>query len=860
MARVSGHRRPGPGQAGLAPGHGAASGAGRAHDRPVLFSSAVVAGGVRHGLPSGVRGPVPGLCRAQGPGRFRALLRGPAPEAYGRTGHLAAGGVQSRPVAGHRLRPGQACPGGTALRGQTRREPPMTRISTLITNHNHARHLERAVESALAQTVPPHEVILVDDGSTDGSRDRIDVLAARHPGRLRPIFQDNAGQGAALEAAFAASSGEVILLLDSDDAWDPQKTAAVLPRLEGAGFVQHNLRQGDRPYRSFLIMSEHLRYMRTFGLFDFFVPTSGLCFRREVLQEVFPLPASPLLSICADAYITRMALFFSELATVVEPLGTYLIHDANHWHGVKHRFPARVAEIVELVNQTLADRGMERIPLERNWRLHGPRAVHTEQSLDALRAMRAETRQALPATVLEGSLHLSQGRHPEALRAFERAIAMDAAISGPESAVPEDIRLLLRVADGGEAAPHVGLSPEAAAAAWYDMAVCLVRLGRYEKALDAFAEVLRHAPHRLEIHLNRSDSLRYLGRFAEALAETDVAWAKDPTFPGIAETRDKVRRAMAGTGPKGPPGDPGNGPRGLNIQLQTTSRCNGACIICPYLDSWHKKHPGEMTDEVFDRILGELAGLTLGKVCVYFENEPLMDPRIFRRMERIRKELRFTLLEISTNASLLTPDRAEALADALQGIDHAVWVSFHGVDKRTYEGIMGLDFERGLAHVRNLARVADRRGLKMTIRGSGLPRDPGLGHEFQFTEARFRDFWAGQFDDLGLAARPALNFFPYHDRCGTIRRNDIRLRAIPRPDLTGFFCPRIEGWLHFLHTGELCICCMDYHREQVFGDIRTHSLADIRTGQAFAALRDMAYGRIPSPPDFICKRCISPNG
>ncbi len=81
-----------------------------------------------------------------------------------------------------------------------------------------------------------------------------------------------------------------------------------------------------------------------------------------------------------------------------------------------------------------------------------------------------------------------------------------------------------------------------------------------------------------------------------------------------------------------------------------------------------------------------------------------------------------------------------------------------------------------------------------------------------------------------------------------------------RNSLKGFYCPRVDTWLHFLYTGELCICCMDYHREQIFGDITANTIEEIRKSEAFTTMRDMAFGLKESPNDFICKRCISPNG
>jgi hypothetical protein len=267
-----------------------------------------------------------------------------------------------------------------------------------------------------------------------------------------------------------------------------------------------------------------------------------------------------------------------------------------------------------------------------------------------------------------------------------------------------------------------------------------------------------------------------------------------------------------------------------------------------------------MDDALFDRVLDQLAPLSLGKVCMYLENEPLMDPAIFERMELAKERLTFTSMEFSTNAQALGPEQAERLAATLQDVKHEIWVSFHGADKRTYEGVMGLDFEQGLANTVRLLKLSDRLPLRIIIRGAGLPVSPELAHDFTFTEEEYQAFWKEQLARHGIRTRPGINYIRYHDRAGTIRRNSLRLGHIVRPDLAGFTCPRVGGWLHVLYTGELAICCMDYHREEIFGDLRTQDLADILAGPAYRNLSDRVEGRAQSAPDFICKRCISPGG
>lgn len=94
------------------------------------------------------------------------------------------------------------------------------RVSVVIPVHDGERYLAEALHSALAQTEPPLEILVVDDGSTDGSRE----VAARVPG-VTVLSQARAGVAAARNAGIRRSCGELIALLDQDDLWMPEKLA-----------------------------------------------------------------------------------------------------------------------------------------------------------------------------------------------------------------------------------------------------------------------------------------------------------------------------------------------------------------------------------------------------------------------------------------------------------------------------------------------------------------------------------------------------------------------------------------------------------------------------------------------------------
>lgn len=282
--------------------------------------------------------------------------------------------------------------------------------------------------------------------------------------------------------------------------------------------------------------------------------------------------------------------------------------------------------------------------------------------------------------------------------------------------------------------------------------------------------------------------------------------------------------------------------------------------MCPYVGSWHYTNPGRMGDDVFERILEQIAPLKLGKVCPYLQNDPFTDPDILHKLERITEVLRFDCLEISTNAMAMTPDRADRMVEILKDVPHDIWISFHGIDKASHEAVSGLKFDKCMNHIVHLLQRAQHTDMKIAIVGAGQPGDDRISHDYNFTKEQYQAFWEDVFERESIVKKPRIVHFKYHDRAGTISHTDICLNEIVRPDLKGFKCPRISNWLHFQYTGELVLCCMDYHREQVFGDIVQDDLDTILSGATFLELKKMVTGEKDSPDDFICKRCISPGG
>ena len=99
-------------------------------------------------------------------------------------------------------------------------------ISCIIPAYNAATYLGEAIESVLGQTLPPRQLVVVDDGSTDGTAG----VAARYGPGVLVLRQANQGRAVACNAGLAAAQGDFIAFLDADDLWRPEKLARQVER------------------------------------------------------------------------------------------------------------------------------------------------------------------------------------------------------------------------------------------------------------------------------------------------------------------------------------------------------------------------------------------------------------------------------------------------------------------------------------------------------------------------------------------------------------------------------------------------------------------------------------------------------
>ncbi|MBD1847837.1 glycosyltransferase [Cyanobacteria bacterium FACHB-63] len=217
----------------------------------------------------------------------------------------------------------------------------MPLVSVIIDGFNQGCFVADAIESVLSQTYSNIEIIVVDDGSSDHSKEVI----SRYKGSVYAIFKANGGQSSALNAGFKQSHGEIICFLDADDIFLPNKVDKVVSSFQTSseiGWCFHPLRYTHKTLDQVIVdypvpPSEHSCVIdfRSQIIKKAIIPvwgpaTSAISLKRSLAEKIFPIPE--YLRISSDAYLRYSSLAISKGFFLNQSLSILRMHDENTYN------------------------------------------------------------------------------------------------------------------------------------------------------------------------------------------------------------------------------------------------------------------------------------------------------------------------------------------------------------------------------------------------------------------------------------------------------------------------------------------------------------------------------------------------
>jgi hypothetical protein len=213
-------------------------------------------------------------------------------------------------------------------------------VDIVISNHDYGDFLEASIESARAQTHDRVRVIVVDDGSTDRSRE----ILARQDEDLAVILKQNGGQASALNAGMAECDGDVVIFLDADDVLRPEaavRAAAVFAADDEVSKVQFRMETIDaqgrptgevKPEPHLAMPSGDLREAELSYPYDLvWMATSANAFRAEAVRRIMPIPESAYPVAGADWYLVHLAALLGRVVSLDAVGAGYRVHGRNSY-------------------------------------------------------------------------------------------------------------------------------------------------------------------------------------------------------------------------------------------------------------------------------------------------------------------------------------------------------------------------------------------------------------------------------------------------------------------------------------------------------------------------------------------------
>jgi glycosyltransferase involved in cell wall biosynthesis len=203
-------------------------------------------------------------------------------------------------------------------------------VSVIIPAYNAAKTIEKTLQSVMDQDYPSLEIIVIDDGSTDNTKDVVKNFSAK----INYIYQINSGVSAARNNGYKHAKGDFIQYLDADDILAASKITTQVNLL-----IQHNadvaygdwvkFTENEHAYKELEIVSREMQLREEIELFtDFWVPPAALLYKRSITEKIGPWNTK--LPIIQDArYALDAALNKAKFLYTPGIMAYYRVHDTG---------------------------------------------------------------------------------------------------------------------------------------------------------------------------------------------------------------------------------------------------------------------------------------------------------------------------------------------------------------------------------------------------------------------------------------------------------------------------------------------------------------------------------------------------
>lgn len=282
----------------------------------------------------------------------------------------------------------------------------------------------------------------------------------------------------------------------------------------------------------------------------------------------------------------------------------------------------------------------------------------------------------------------------------------------------------------------------------------------------------------------------------------------------------------------------------IDIEIETISACNARCIMCPNSVVGGKAGPQQqvLSTEMYKAVINEISGYTVRCLALFSQNEPLMDKRIVDLITYGKEKCPLAKVIINTNAFLLNQELSDRILKS--GLDHITF-SVHGWTEETMKKVSGLDFKTVLSNVTYFIekRISTKNKIEVGLNCLKTIHFTKKDYDVAFNFSRKYGLPFALLTPTNRADNVDSGFYPHFQR-----RSKKRIRKCLMDD-------RPLNSTTILGNGDVVACCMDWKREEAFGNIYQDPLYKIWHSDKYNEFRNKIYRKAASQDNFLCKRC-----